>query len=143
MSLRLVAFLIDFAVCVAVLQVVVTLLVLALLAVPGEALSWRVDRVLSPPISWVIGGLTLVVPLAWLFVFSLPAWRGWQSPGGLVLGLHLDHDERPNLWRAMARTALGFLTLSLAFFSVPVALRREDRRLWHDRAFGTSMRDSG
>lgn len=143
MSLRFVAFAIDFAVCLAVLQVAITLVVLAVAGWQGGALSWEVDRILSPPASRVCGGLALISPFAALFVFSLPAWRGWQSPGGLVLGLHLAHDGRLSLWRAMARTALGFLTLAAAIFSVPAALRREDRRLWHDRASGTSMGDSG
>ncbi|WP_420346385.1 RDD family protein [Pelagibius sp.] len=75
--------------------------------------------------------------VAWLCAYCWPAAAGRQSAGDLLMGIEQRWPKRPSLLRSIGHALLGFLTLSLFFIGLFVALVREDRRMWHDLVFDT------
>lgn len=139
LSRRFLAFLIDIVVCFALVLVPVTLAVLLLEFVQTGDFSWYVERreARSTDVFVFIGGFASF--LGGVVLYAVPAWRGRQSPGGVVFGVYLRSPAPVSLWRAVSRACFGYVTICTAFISVPMALMRRDRRMWHDLFFHTSV----
>ena len=131
------AFLLDFLLCgLLVIPVSASLALLLEGAVTGAfAFSVRRDEALPHDIAG--HALVLVNMVVVLVLFALPLARQRRSAGAILCNLSVVPAAPLGLERACLRTLLGFVTLAAALISVPMALSRADKRLWHDLAFDT------
>ena len=134
---RFVAFYIDLSICYVVIIVPLVLLVLGVEALTSRSFAWEVELVES---SHNFGAACLIIvttPILLILLLSWPEAKQRFSPGMLVSGFYLYSPSELSVGRAVLRSVMGFLTLAGIVLSGPMALAREDRRMWHDLAFGT------
>jgi uncharacterized RDD family membrane protein YckC len=128
---RFVAFYIDLSICYVVVIVPLVLLVLGVEALTRRSFAWEVDLAESSQNFGAACLIVLVLLLSW------PEAKQRFSPGMLASGFYLYSPSELSVGRAVLRSVVGFLTLAGIVLSGPMALAREDRRMWHDLAFGT------
>ena len=131
------AFFIDFTLCLILAVVPTTFVAIALEGFATGRFSLEIERDFRAghdPIVWGLMPISMIILLALL---SLPLTKGRRSAGTVVTGYSIRTDAPIGLGSACGRTLLGFITLCGMFLSVPMALMREDKKLWHDLAFNT------
>jgi uncharacterized RDD family membrane protein YckC len=134
---RFAAFGIDFVLCMMLTSPPATLVALTVEWLATGQFSLAVERDY-----WMGHDLfvSILVPFSMvvlLVLFSLPLSKGRRSAGTVVCGYAIKSNEPIGLGRACGRSFLGFIALCGMIVSVPMALRREDKRMWHDLAFDT------
>ena len=134
---RFVALCIDLFVCSLVLMMPATLMAYVLDFLRTPLLEIFQDLSEGGLHSLITGLFFPGLMVAILCFYCWPAAAGRQSAGDLLLGIEQRSTARPTLWRSIGHTVVGFLTLSLLFIGLFVALIREDRRMWHDLVFDT------
>ena len=72
-------------------------------------------------------------------LLSIPIVMNRQSVGPQIFGYWVAKDDPSDVAGALLRPALGFLTFSCGVISIPMALRRTDKRMFHDLACGTRL----
>lgn len=136
---RFLAFLIDFTIYFQIVLLPVTLVVLLFEAHLVGELSFLVRRDFSRPTDYVVTLMVLVASVSLAYFFALPIHKECQSPGGIITRSCVQSDEPLSIHAAFWRAVFGYFTLCAAILSVPSALKREDRRFWHDRSHGTRV----
>lgn len=131
---RLFGFTMDFCVAHILISVPLTMLVLTIGYLERGVFDWYVE-LSEPASSWLqifihLSGAGLVVLL------SLPLSLNRRSPGQVMLGYGLKLEQRLSLGQSCRRALVGFLSLCMLWLSGPIAARRDDRRMWHDRMYG-------
>ena len=131
------AFFIDFMLCGILATAPMTLIALGLEGLATGQFSLEVERDYRMGHDSIASGLVIVSMVIMLVLFSLPLSKNRRSAGTVLCGYAIKSDEPIGLGSACGRTFLGFITLSGMIVSVPMALRRDDKRMWHDLAFDT------
>ena len=134
---RTLAFLLDSFIVLAIGGTPATLIGLLLDSNTSGVFAWhvhRTERLATDSYLHALVGVVLL--LAWL-LFALPVYRNRQSVGLIAANVVIETSRPLTFTKACLRTALGFFTLGAAWLSIPLALKRSDKCLWHDLAFGT------
>ncbi len=131
------AFMIDFTLCVVLATTPTTLIALGFESLATGRFSLEVERDYRMAHDSLALPLILASMAAALVLFSLPLSRGRRTAGTVICGYAIQSYERIGLAGACGRTFLGFIALCGMILSVPMALRRADKRMWHDLAFDT------
>lgn len=131
------AFVVDFMMCGILATAPMTLVALGLEGLATGQFSLEVERDYRMGHDSIASGLVIVSMVIMLLLFSLPLSNKRRSAGTVLCGFAIRSDEPLGLGGACGRTFLGFITLSGMIVSVPMALRRDDKRMWHDLAFDT------
>jgi uncharacterized RDD family membrane protein YckC len=139
---RLGAFLVDFILAMLIFSPWLSLMVLLIESSNTGIFTWSVHR------DYLENGdtlLTLVcVAVGFLFClayFSIPVYFVRQSPGAALLGIGLRYapQKAPSFWRAIGRVVLGYIAICGWIFSIPLALKDPEKKMWHDVAAGTRV----
>jgi hypothetical protein len=101
---------------------------------------WMFERETSAPTDILLttGGASLVFVLL-LFYFVIPLVRRRPSPGSCITGYQIisDAGECLTLRKAILRTILGFLAMSMWPLTPFIARQRKKGKVWFDREFST------
>ena len=131
------AFCIDFMLCVSLTAPPLTLIALGIEGLATGQFSLAVERDYRMGHDWIAGNLVAITMIVLLVLFSLPLSKCRRSAGAVICGYAIRSNEPIELRSACGRTLLGFITLCAMIISVPMALQRQDKRMWHDLAFDT------
>jgi len=77
--------------------------------------------------------------LDFLFYFAVPLMRRRPSPGSCIAGYQVMPDEGRTLtlWRAILRTIVGFVAMSMWPLTPFIARQRKKGKVWFDGPFRT------
>ncbi len=134
---RLVSFLVDFFVNLSILILPATFLVLLLESTYVSEFAWVIERETRRPSDSWISVLLAMTMIAMVVLFALPISRSRQSVGGVLTNTRVLAQKPTPLFRSTRRTILGYITLCAGLISIPMALSRKDRRMWHDLYYDT------
>jgi RDD family protein len=101
---------------------------------------WMFERETTAPTDILLttGGALLVFVLL-LFYFVIPLVRRRPSPGSCITGYQIisDAGESLTLGKAISRTILGFVAMSMWPLTPFIARQRKKGKVWFDGAFST------
>ena len=140
---RFAGFFVDSMLHLILLLVPATAFALLLEAAATGTFAWHVERSYSRTTDAATVLVGTASMIAFVIIYSFPATRGRQTPGGVSLGLFLRASDPLTLRRSVGRSLLGLVTLAAGVFTIPAALSRADRRMWHDLKFNTSVVSAG
>jgi hypothetical protein len=101
---------------------------------------WDFQRTSSDASDITILLLSVVLDLGLLlFYYAVPVARGRPSPGACIAGYQVlpDAGTEMTLWRALARTSLGFVAVAGACLAPFVNRQKHEGKFWLDRVFHT------
>jgi len=138
---RFCALFIDFIVYVCIVTIPLVMLALIVESVHTGSFQWTVVRTEKRSTDSLLMVMIFISMLVLLIFFALHVHRRQQSIGQMIMGYAVisEYDDI-TLVKSVLRVLLGYLTMILFIISVPMALFRQDRRMWHDLVFKTFPR---
>ena len=138
---RFCAMFLDFIVYVCIAVVPIVILALVIEASHTGSFQWTVARNTKRSTDSLFGILIFLIMLGIIVLFALHVYRRQQSIGQMIMGYAvIPEGESISLIKAILRALLAYPTIILFIVSVPMALFRQDKRMWHDLVFKTYPR---
>jgi uncharacterized RDD family membrane protein YckC len=134
---RFVSYLIDYFINLTIAGIVFTSVALVINGYQSGSFTWQVTRPYQETKDSIYVILFVLLVIVTIVLFALPVSLKKQSVGCAIMGIYIHSERRLSVFKSTLRTLLGFVTMAGALISVPMAWAREDRRMWHDKAFGT------
>jgi uncharacterized RDD family membrane protein YckC len=134
---RFASFFIDFFTNLFIAGVVTTAVALLINGYQSGDFAWHVARPYEETKDSIYVILFVLTVIAAIVLFALPVSLKKQSVGCSIMGMYIHSERRLSVFKSTLRTLVGYLTMCAALISVPMAWARKDRRMWHDKAFGT------
>jgi uncharacterized RDD family membrane protein YckC len=134
---RFIAFGIDIIVNGVIVITPFALIALFLNSLSTGQFQWVVERPFQKPSDNIYNYIFFCSTIFIVLLLGYSVSRQKQSVGGLVTRTYIQPLKDISLFKAFLRAILGFFTLACGALSIPWAWLSEDKRMWHDSAFGT------
>lgn len=137
---RFLTFWLDFVLAMMVMTPVIGILPTAMEWRRTGTFQWNFERTThAPSDNWLVILATILISLGLVAYYSVPMVRRRPTPGSCVSGYQIVSDDGVAITprKALLRTLLGFVALSVAYLAPFVARNRKKGKFWLDNVFGT------